>query len=630
MHKQLQRVIKKWYQTISRRIFIKLLLLLLIPNLLLVLFINQILERKSEQKMEEINSTLRVLEHAVNREISALFNNFTTITNQILIEAEIQRILMENWQEQNLQIPNQGEREELNQLESFSDKQRIITNTLSRYRLVWNNIYSIAIVDTDQKVYLSTAQNYSVNKKDIDNSILLKNASSKDHSGLSWSVNDSFTKKEDMITIVRKIYGSRMPENIIGYVIINLSLEPIRNSFETYNYFGPMIFGLINETQNTWMYYDNTKIMGGEGQLLEAPISSYSNDLQNIPFKEKEWRTAISEIEKQGMSPMENYLFVGLDTSYIKAQVSQFQSNLYYGYALFFAFSMLISIQGTRFLAIRIGEILKAMRNFGKEKWGTRIHVKGLDEISIMGETFNYMASRIEQLLTNLKEQQKLKQTFELRVLEYQINPHFLYNTLDTINWLAIENNQPKISEMVNGLSKLFRIILSKGRETVSLQEEFEMINIYLEIHKIRFEDRFDFLILLDPQIAHYPIGKLILQPLVENAIIHGIRRLRIKGLIKVTGTLSADRQSVVLEISDNGVGLSSEQIKKQMDLLNKDVLEEKNLNQASYGMKNVDSRMKLLFGNDYRMTIESQTENGRTGTNVIIKIQLNALKNLM
>ena len=625
----LKKIINKWYKTISRKIFVKLLLLLLIPNLLLVLVINQLFERKSEQKIEEINSTLLVLGHAINREMSALFTNFTTITNQILIEPEIQQILTKDWEEKNL-LSKERDMDELIKLQTLNDNQIVISDILSRYRLVWKNIYSIAIVDTDQNVYLNTSQSYNLTKKDIANSQLLKLASSKEQSGLFWSVNDSLTKQNDMITIVRKIYGSRMPNTIIGYVVINLSLESIRNSFDTYNYFGHMIFGLINENDNSWMYYENLNIKGGTGRFFLKPIASYSGKLNNIQFKDRTWRTVINKTEKQGMSPIQDYLFVGLETSFIDKQASGFQTDLYLSYALFIALAFIISIQGTRILSNRIGVILKAMRSFGQERWETRIHLKGTDEISIMGETFNYMASRIVQLLNNLKIQQDLKQTFKLRVLEYQINPHFLYNTLDTINWLAIENNQPKISNMVNGLSKLFRIILSKGKETVSLQEEFEMVRIYLEIHKIRFEDRFDYDIQLDSRISHLPIGKLILQPLVENAIIHGIRRLRNKGIISVTGKLSDDNCYILLEISDNGIGMSAEQIAKQVDLLDKGVWEEGNLNHSSYGMKNVDSRMKLMFGDHYQMSFASCNSGEKTGTTVKIKIHKTALSEMM
>ncbi|WP_165972315.1 sensor histidine kinase [Paenibacillus piri] len=617
MLKRLLRFCSGFYRTLKRKIFVKLILLIVIPNLLLLLIINQLMNKQIQQKIDEMDNTLYVLEHATSRELRALFNDVTTLTNQILIEPEVQRILSGSLKDAGLaQKEREGAAYGYTLHEDYAN-QEIMRSILSRQRLVWNNIFSIAIIDSNHAIYLNTSENYQLNASDLTKSLLLREIASPEQSGLAWSVNDAVTKNADMITIGRKIYGTNQPKRVIGYVLVNLSLNAVRDSFHTYNYFGQMIFGLVNKTETTWMIYDDHKMIGGHGPLLPRPLASVSSGLTEINLNGREWRTVIRQNEEQ------EFLFVGLDAEYIKSQAAVFRNNLYYGYAFFLLLAFLISLQGTKMLSQRLGALNRAMRTFGQKQWGTRIELKGTDEISIIGDTFNSMAIHIEGLLDDLREQQRLKRLFELRVLEYQINPHFLYNTLDSINWLALENNQTRISQMVNGLSKLFRLILSKGKEFITLQEEFEMIRIYLNIQKIRFEDRFAFIVDLDDDVAGYPIGKLMLQPLVENSIVHGIRRVRRQGILQVTGRRSEGK--VILEISDNGVGMTPEQVQKQLELMETGVLEKGAISSGGYGMKNVDSRLKMIYGGHYRMTLVS-SRSAPSGTTVRIQITESAM----
>ncbi len=602
------------YKTLRRRIFVKLILIIILPNLLLLVIINQLMHNQIRQKMGEMDSTLIVLEHATSRELRAIFNDVTTLTNQILIEPDVQRILSDSIKPTDLgSSQNLSSRINLNYI-----NQESMRTVLSRYRLVWNNIFSIAVIDTKGEIYLNTSENYQITPSDLDHSVLFKEVSSSRQSGLSWSVNDVLSKNTDMITIARKIYGVNSPRKVIGYVIVNLSLDAVRNSFETYNYFGQMIFGLVNNTDSTWMIYDKKKIFGGYGRLLPYSLGDIHTDFARIELSDRSWRTVVRQTERQDV------LFVGLDAAYIEKQSIEYRNKLYFGYAFFLMLAVLVSLVGTRVLSKRLGKLNRAMRLFGQKQWGTRIQVKGNDELSIIGHTFNSMVLHIEKLLEDLKDEQRLKRLFELRVLEYQINPHFLYNTLDSINWLAMENNQTEISQMVNGLSKLFRLILSKGKEVISLKEEFEMVSIYLGIQKIRFGDRFEYTLMLDAKVSQYPISKLVLQPLVENSIVHGIRRSRKPGKISLSGKRIDGK--IVLEICDNGVGMNNELIKKQKELLDADVLENAMISASGYGIKNVDSRLKLLYDIDYSMTMESSTVEP-SGTVVRICIKEKAMQ---
>jgi len=613
------RFLSNWYVTPGRKIFVKLILIIIVPNLLLIGIIHQLISQQIDNKLAEMDTVLYNLHHATGREIRALFNDVMTLTNQILIEPEVQRIM-------SAALSLSSERESVSTEAESKERMRnkyvdreTLRLILSRYRLGWNNVYSIAVIDSNREIYLNTADNYQIDATDLSRSALFRDLVTSAETGLFWSVDDALAKNNDMITLGRKIFGVNNPQVVIGYVIVNISLDKIRDSFDTYNYYGQMIFGLTNKTNTNWMIYDGGKITGGHEKLPVDLTLGHPTAMREIELSGRTWKMVSKPFNQQ------DYLFAGVDLVYIRNESLAVRRQLYFGYFFFLVLTFLISLIGARKLSRRLGALIKAMRTFAsQEQWGTRIELKGNDEISMLGDKFNVMASRIEQLVNDLQEEQRLKRLFELRVLEYQINPHFLYNTLDSIHWLAQENRQQKISDMVNGLSKLFRIILSKGKEMISMAEEFEMVGVYLRIQKIRFEDRFDYRLELEPGVADYLISKLILQPLVENSLLHGIRKLRTTGLIVVTG--KRNRDEIVLEIADNGVGMTEEQMARQKELFQSEVLEENIISSHGYGMKNVDSRLKLVYGNNYRMEMESDTGEHH-GTRIRICIKESAMK---
>lgn len=607
-------MLKRLYLSIKKKVFVKLILLIIIPNILFVVIINQLANHQIQQFTREMDVTLSMIGHATSRELQGLFDDVITMSNHIAIESEVQRILSG---------PAAGETARWNKdgkSTPFAD-QETMRSILSRYRMIWNDVYSIAVISRDGDIYISSSSSsgpgYRINGMDLSRSSLFREVTSPQQSGLAWSVNDSLTQSRDMITIARKIYGMYNANQVVGYVVMNLPLDAVRGSFEVYNYYEDMLFGMVNHQENRWMTYENEEIIGGTGTSFPIPLAGVQDRFFSMEWEGRTWWAEALQL-KTG-----DYLVVGLDAEYIQQASTEFRNRLYAGLAFFLILACIISIKGTRVLSERLGSLRRAMKSFGQKKWGTRIQLKGSDEIQDIAETFNSMAIEIENLLEDLKKQQHLKRTFELRVLEYQINPHFLYNTLDSIYWLALDSEKEDISQMVNGLSKLFRLILSKGKEVITLEEEFEMARIYLDIQKIRFGDRFEYEIVLDPEMASYPISKLVLQPIVENAIIHGVRRLRSPGKILITGRIR--NEHVVLEIADNGVGMTAEKVEEQLDLLNADVLDPDIIPRTGYGMKNVDSRLKLLFSNDYHMNMESRQEQP-SGTTVQIKVKKDAL----
>lgn len=225
----------------------------------------------------------------------------------------------------------------------------------------------------------------------------------------------------------------------------------------------------------------------------------------------------------------------------------------------------------------------------------TRYWGDGMDEVGMLGRSYNSMLTKINDLLQLTEKQEKQKREAELRILQAQIKPHFLYNTLDTIHWMAHKQGAQDVSEMVEALSKLFRIGLSKGNEFIPLAEEFEHIRSYLQIQKLRYKDKLKYSLDLDPEISHSFVLKVILQPIVENAIYHGIKERRGPGQITVKGTLQGNR--IHLSVSDDGVGIDEETLIRMRERLDDPMNIQMETAASGYGLANVQARMKLTYG---------------------------------
>jgi two-component system sensor histidine kinase YesM len=238
-----------------------------------------------------------------------------------------------------------------------------------------------------------------------------------------------------------------------------------------------------------------------------------------------------------------------------------------------------------------------------------------VDEITELGMSFNIMIGKIKELLdSKIKEQEELKKA-ELRALQAQINPHFLYNTLDTIIWMAESKQTGDVVKIVTALSSFFRISLSKGMDWITIGEEIERTRNYLTIQQMRYRDILNFRIEVDDEVSEYTILKLILQPLVENALYHGIKNKRQGGTIVVRAK-HKNKDEVQLEVEDNGIGFTPEklaQLRGELEDESGDIKLE-----SGFGIGNVNKRIRLYYGKPYGLSIESMYT---SGTRVVLVI---------
>lgn len=227
--------------------------------------------------------------------------------------------------------------------------------------------------------------------------------------------------------------------------------------------------------------------------------------------------------------------------------------------------------------------------------------VGGTREVQELSNSFGHMVLRIQRLMSTVREEEVNLRKTELKALQAQINPHFLYNTLDSIAWMCEQGRNADAVKMVHALARLFRISISKGHELIPIAKEIEHAESYLQIQKYRYKNQFTYEFDVDPECLSYYCNKITLQPIIENAINHGLDLLVEEGRIDVK--VCQDGGDIVFYVQDNGVGMSDEQIRT--------IMQHGPTDRTGIGIKNVNDRLKIYFGRNYGLHITSEPDVG-------------------
>ena len=268
--------------------------------------------------------------------------------------------------------------------------------------------------------------------------------------------------------------------------------------------------------------------------------------------------------------------------------------------------ALVSSIVISRVLSRPLKGLSRAMRQFEKNAdTFTYAPVGGAREVQELSESFGHMVVKIQHLMETVRREEINLRKTELKALQAQINPHFLYNTLDSIAWMCEQGRNDEAVQMVNALAQLFRISISRGHELIPIRSELRHAESYLKIQKHRYKNQFSYRFDVDESCLDFLCNKITLQPIIENAIYHGINGLVDEGEIVIT--LRADGSDVVFTVADNGVGMEEEQIQA--------ILRKERSDHTGIGIKNVNDRLKIYFGEGYGITIDSEPDVGTTVT---------------
>ncbi len=415
--------------------------------------------------------------------------------------------------------------------------------------------------------------------------------------------------------------GSREP---IGVLLVDLNYDVISRICSSVQ-LGRKGYLFILDKNGEIVYHPQQQLifsgLKGENirQILEEPQDSFS-----IEDVERDKFYSVQIMRSTG------WKVVGVNyRSELVENRDKIRSTYAFWGLTFFSITILLSIFLSQQISRPIKQLRKTMQQVEQGNFNVRATIGTHNEIGELSKTFNIMLSEIQKLVQRVTEQQELKRKSELKALQMQINPHFLYNTLDSIIWMAEGGKQQEVIAMSSSLARLFRLSISKNKEIIDIASEVEHVRNYLTIQKIRYKDKMDYRIEVPDEIKRYKTVKIILQPLVENAIYHGIKNKEGTGLIVIYGRKT--NEGVELIVQDDGVGMSAEALQQLKDTIagngKKSVTtigESSNplSSHSGLGVHNVDERIKLYFGNSYGLEYESKEDFG-----TVVRIKLPAME---
>lgn len=404
-----------------------------------------------------------------------------------------------------------------------------------------------------------------------------------------------------VISLSRAVELTKAGNTSRGTLVVDMSFNGIEQ-----------LFSKINTSDGTYAY-----LMDGEGEIIYHPKQKliYSDLYRENNKAAVEYEDGNRNEKFDGEERSVIVRTVGYTGWKIVSvtPVSQFSMNLLqmrFFFIAILAFSLILIIVLNLVISAQIANPIKKLENSVRdlEKGGVQpesdIYIGGSQEVQHLGRAVSNMIEQRNRLMDNVVEEQEAKRKSELEALQSQINPHFLYNTLDSIVWMIESNRYEEAIAMITDLASLFRISLSKGKNIISIDKEIQHARNYINIQKVRYKNKFDIKFDIDPQILLYSTMKLILQPLLENAIYYGMESMDDEGLIFVRGYQTEN--DIYLEVEDNGLGMPESVTEKL--LIENNQLAKKG---SGIGLLNVQKRIQIYFGKKYGLNIESELDEG-------------------
>lgn len=338
-------------------------------------------------------------------------------------------------------------------------------------------------------------------------------------------------------------------------------------------------------------YKDRIEENISEGNKYEDNIEIWENDVQIV--------TSLVQ------DTISQYIFYEIrDLQLSRTEYQEFFMDMIRFSLIVFAVILMVIIFLSYYIPLSITRPIRKLsevtEQVAKGNLEVRSQVRSGVEINMLSDSLNTMIDKINELLRQVTEEQVRLRKAEFELLQSQINPHFLYNTLDAIIWLAESGEEKKVVDMVGSLSEFFRTSLNRGEDMVTIKKELQHVRSYLEIQQMRYQDILRYEIQVPEELYRYLIPKITIQPLVENALYHGIKNKRGFGQIVISGKIETDH--FVIQVKDNGIGITEERLTQVNDGIRDKVLTGNDI----YGLYNVNERIRLNFGEKYGLALES------------------------
>ena len=461
--------------------------------------------------------------------------------------------------------------------------------------LITNNqftIMNVCIYNKFDELYINNAIYNNTIEQTNDFAKDLKKAAEEKHGKPVLRMNPM---RKNMITFARNIYvpDIKNSDEKIGFLMVDIDKISIERIIQT---------GKTGSANTVFILdADNNILVNGSGlsdskceEILKNPSKNYRVIQYNLAYDGCKLVGIVDE----------NLLFQNVYKSFLKEMILILAAILMIVIALF------LSAAG---IAGQVQKFITKLRQTKEINQNAYVDVDSSDEFRELADVYNAMLKRIDTLIQQVYKQQLLMKDAQIESLQAQINPHFLYNTLDCINSLADLGRMEEVKKTVTSLGSIMRMSI-KGPQFLKIGEELQYVNQYLYIQKMRFQERIICLVEIPESLYGYYIPKLMIQPLLENAIIHGVSTIKETGLIAVTG--KEEDGAIYITVKDNGNGISEDIIRQLDGIRNDRILEEK----KHIGIFNIQQRLLLLYGKEYGLTIERLNPSGTAVTICIPK----------
>ena len=564
-------------------------LILIIPMILIVTRIsmtyteNTVLTNSMEYTNQLINQ--------MNADVDSYIGYMENISQMILMNADVSTYLNNDYEDIESRMLAKGRI--VNQFETILDIRSDITN--------------LAIIGTNGRYILNRGLDDINPYLDVKQKEWYKKAvegSGKIFISSSHVQNLVNGKYQWVVSLSRAIVDKQNNE-VIGALLVDLNYNVINNLCKKISLGNKGYVFLLDEQGNIIYHPKQQLIYNGLNNEKTLEVKECKDSFFITEGKQERKLYVLSRSEKTGWTA------VGVaNVSELFEQKLQTQ-HLYLISAVVLLFiAMLLSFLISRAITRPIKHLQDSMKEVEKGNFHMKVETKGSEEIANLGKSYNIMIQTVEELMENQVKDQELKRKSELRALQAQINPHFLYNTLDSIVWMAEEGKNQEVVTMTSSLARLFRQSISNEAEEVTLRQEIDYVKNYLIIQKMRYQEQLSYDIQVPESILNYYVIKLVLQPLVENALYHGVKYKEGVGTILVDGYETED--TVVLQIIDDGIGMDEEELSH---LFEKRTGTYKSNRVA---VRNIHNRIQLHYGKDYGLRFESKKG---FGTKVIVTL---------
>lgn len=419
-------------------------------------------------------------------------------------------------------------------------------------------------------------------------------------------------REETVLTYVLKVYGKE--GTIAGYIAINLAGDSLNKYFFNENgYSAERFIGVVDGEGHPLLELSTLQQTEYLRQTVREQVERLDSDtgFKTVKAAGKSYMLIHTVHQSSGLQLIE---FISAD------ELFRDMGHVRNAMLAIGLIALLLTFPVASYLASRIirpvPSLLRGFREIEDGRFEHRLGSYFIAEMNEISQSFNHMAGRLRQLLEELKKEHRIKREMEIKVLQAQINPHFLYNTLDTMNWMACRQGNDDLSRMAARLARLFRVSVSKGSTFIMLCDELEHAKAYAQIQQIRFKDRFEYMETIDDSLKECYLPKIIIQPFIENSILHGFgETMEQKAVISVK-VERMDDASFRIVVDDNGLGMENTCMGAKEKLNSLYVS-----GSSGYGIQNVHDRIQMYFGRRYGVHLHNKGE--REGVRVTIVLPI-------